>query len=48
MKKLMDLVSVTGIQRPGPSLVLRISTVSSDDCPAPGDGDDDGGGADCH
>ena len=53
MKKMVNLVSVTGIQRQKPSLKVdmssgsQVSRAHSDDCPADGDGDDDGGGSDC-
>jgi hypothetical protein len=48
MKKLTYLVFVTGIQRPNPiHQSLLVAGAHSDDCAAPGDGDDDGGGSDC-
>lgn len=48
MHKLLEFLSVTGIQRPEPSRKSPVAAgARSDDCPAPGDGDDDGGGSDC-
>lgn len=49
MKKLIDLMSVTGIQRPTPMRVMSGNSGDcSDQCPAPGDGDGDGGGSGPH
>ena len=47
MKTLFELLSVTGIRRPDASCEVSKVGASSEDCPADGDGDDDGGGSDC-